>query len=220
MSKVADAKKGYNKVMDKADLIKELVSQGVLKSPKIIKAFEKIDRADFVLPEFKPQAYEDYPLPLGHGQTISQPYTVAFMLGLLDVKPGERILEIGAGSGWQTALLAYLAAPGGKVAAIERILELVKLARRNLAKYPKLQRTSTLMQGDGSKGFLEAAPYDKIIAAASGQKIPPAWKRQLKVGGRIVAPVTDCIVVVDKLSSHEFRQTGYPGFVFVPLVKD
>src|SRR3989344_867492 len=107
-------------------LIQELLSGGYLKTPRIIDAFRLIDRADFVLPEYKDEACGNYPLPIGEGQTISQPLTVAFMLELLNPQPGEKILDIGAGSGWQTALLAEIVGPKGQIVAIERIPKLCR----------------------------------------------------------------------------------------------
>ncbi len=205
--------------MTKKQLVDELTSQGVLKNRAVKKAFIVIDRADFVLPQYLEAAYFNRPLPIGFGQTISQPYTVAFMLDLLDVKKGDNVLEIGAGSGWQTALLAYLVGRQGRVIALERIPELVELTKSNLAQYPICYRTSTLIHGDGSLGYPSGAPYGKIIAAASAQAIPEQWKEQLKIGGRIVAPVKDSIVVIDKISRDQYQQTEHWGFVFVPLIK-
>lgn len=206
--------------MTKQMLVSELISQGVLSHPKLAKAFDAVDRADFVLPEYRNAAYENHPLPIGHGQTISQPYTVAFMLGLLDVKKGERILDVGCGSGWTTALLAWLAGKGGKVIGIERIGELAQYASRNLAKYPLLYRTSTIVQEDGAKGYEKFAPYDKILASAAAGQIPQAWKDQLKINGRIVAPVNDGIWALDKIAGDEFKTIKHWGFAFVPLIND
>ena len=191
----------------------------MLKTPKSLEAFKAVDRADFVLPEHLDVAYENHPLPIGFGQTISQPYTVAFMIDLLAPKAGEKILDIGCGSGWATALLSYLVGKKGKVIGIERIPQLAEMARENLSKYPKLQPVAKVLYGDGSKGFADEAPFDKIIAAATAEDISQEWKEQLKVGGRIVAPMQDSIVVIDKLSSHEFKTIAHWGFVFVPLIR-
>src|SRR3989338_8868612 len=129
----------------KNDLIKELIDFGYLKTPRIVEAFRAIDRVDFVRDEYKDEAYENYPLPIGGGQTISQPLTVAFMLELLNPQPGEKILDVGYGSGWQTALLAQIVSEyrgqktknesGGVVIAIERIPGLCKFGAQNIAKY-------------------------------------------------------------------------------------
>ena len=204
-------------------LIKNLVDDGYLKTPSIIEAFQKISRIDFVPENLKEVAYADNPLPIGHEQTISQPLVVAFMLELLEPREGEKILDIGAGSGWQTALLAHIVVGdelGGKVIAIERILELKTMAEENIAKYNFIEKgVVQIIQGDGSKGHKEEAPYDKIIAAAAAEKIPPAWKEQLKIGGRIVAPVGQSIMVIEKTEQNQFTQKQYFGFSFVPLVK-
>lgn len=203
----------------KENLIKELIEEGYLRTKSIIEAFQKIDRVDFVLEEYINEAYVNHPLPIGFGQTISQPLTVAFMLELLEPKPGEKILDVGAGSGWQTSLLAYLAGEQGKVIAIEIIPELKKFAETNIEKYNfiKIGRAELIL-GDGSKGYQKEAPFDKIIAAAAAPSIPPAWKEQLKIGGVIVAPVGQNIVVLKKLNQNEFSQKQYFGFSFVPLV--
>jgi len=116
-------------------LISELIEQGYLKTPRIIRAFKKIDRADFVLPEFKNSAYLNVPLPIGHGQTISQPLTVAFMFELLQPEVGDKILDIGSGSGWTTALLAEIMSKMGKVFSIEIVPELCEFGEGNVRKY-------------------------------------------------------------------------------------
>ncbi|MEK7520986.1 MAG: protein-L-isoaspartate(D-aspartate) O-methyltransferase [Patescibacteria group bacterium] len=200
------------------ELVNYLVSAGYLKTPAIIEAFGKIDRADFVPEDLKSRAYANEPLSIGHGQTISQPLVVAFMLELLEPKEGENVLEIGAGSGWQTALLAQL---GCKVTALERISELRFMAEKNIAKRGFIESgAANVLLSDGSRGYPENAPYDKIIAAASADKIPDVWKSELKIGGRIVAPVGQSIVLIDKTGADEFKTKEFFGYSFVPLVKD
>lgn len=201
-------------------LIKELAKDGYLKSPSIIEAFQKINRADFVPESEREMAYYNIPLPIGRGQTISQPLTVAFMLELLEPKKGEKILDIGAGSGWQTTLLSHLVGEEGKVVAIERIAELKTMAEANVGKYGFMEKgIAKIVLADGSKGYPEEAPYDKIIAAAYVKKIPASWKEQLKVGGRIVAPVGEEMTVLDKIGPNKFEKKQYFGFLFVPLLE-
>lgn len=204
--------------MTKSILLSQLERQGYLKTPNIIQAFEKISRENFVRDSEKNLAYENSALPIGHEQTISQPLVVAFMLELLKPKKGEKILDIGAGSGWQSALLAELVERKGKIIAIERIPELADMARKNIAKYKRLIKRIEIIQGDGSQGFEEEAPFDKIIAAASAKQIPEAWKRQIKEGGVIVAPVGESIVRLKKIAEKTFEKKEFFGFRFVPLV--
>ena len=206
--------------MDYKFLIDHLISLGYLKTPLIIEAFRKINRKDFVLPEYKKLAYEDTALPIGFGQTISQPLTVAFMLEELQPKKGEIILDVGAGSGWQTVMLAYCVGEEGKVIAIERIPGLADMAKKNIAKYNFIEKGIVEIRlADGSRR-IAGIEFDKIIAAAAGEEIPEAWKEELKIGGRIVAPVENGIVVMEKISEDEFKAKKYPGFVFVPLVRE
>lgn len=205
----------------KESLIKELIRGGYLKSPNLIEAFEKIDRVDFVPENFKNDAYLNQPLPIGFGQTISQPLTVAFMLELLEPKTDEKILDVGAGSGWVSALIAQVVGEKGKVLAMERIPELCEFGKQNLDKYNFIEKGIVeLICGDASKGYVKGAPYDKIIAAAAGQEVPSAWKEELKIGGRLVMPVGNSILVLDKISQNEFEQKEFFGFSFVPLIRE
>jgi protein-L-isoaspartate(D-aspartate) O-methyltransferase len=207
--------------MPREALIQSLIDEGYLRTPSIIEAFKKIDRADFVPEEHKKDAYGNYPLLIGFGQTISQPLTVAFMLELLEPKAGEKILDIGTGSGWQAALLARLVGEQGKVIAVERIPELFMFAGKNISGYGFIDKGMVkLVNADGSKGYPAEAPFDKIIAAAAAARVPNAWKEQLRIGGRIVAPVRDSIVVLDKKGPNEFEERRHFGFSFVPLVTD
>jgi protein-L-isoaspartate(D-aspartate) O-methyltransferase len=212
--------------MSKESLIQSLVNEGYLKTPIIIEAFQKIDRKDFVIDKYKDAAYFNEALPIGEGQTISQPLTVAFMLELLEPCTGEKILDIGTGSGWQAALLSYIISKDdrekkGKVVAIERIHNLKKMAENNLAKYGFIEKEITeVIEGNAAEGYEREAPYNKIIAAASGQKIPETWKEQIAIGGRIVAPIDFSIYVLDKIGKNEFKKRQYFGFSFVPLIQE
>lgn len=199
-------------------LIKELIREGYLKTPEIIDAFYKVNRTDFVAGCFKKEAYVNEPLPIGCGQTISQPLTVAFMLELLKPKKGEKILDVGSGSGWQSSMLAYIVGEKGKIVAIERIPELSEFGRKNSRKYNF--NNLKFIIGDGSVGFEEQAPYDKIIVAASAPgRIPEELKNQLKIGGRLVIPVGNSIWLTVKNGENAYEEKKFPGFSFVPLIE-
>ena len=200
-------------------LVSHLVKTNYLKSPHIIRAFQKIDRADFVLSEYKDQADINKPLSIGHGQTISQPATVAFMLELLQPKAGHKILDIGSGSGWQTALLAQIVGKKGRVYAVEIIPELKKFGESNLSKYNFIKKGQVkILCQDASSGLSKASPYDRIIAAAAGRNLPQAWLEQLKIGGCLVAPVGHEIILVERQAQDKFKEERHWGFSFVPLV--
>ncbi len=196
-------------------LIQNLIQEGWLKTPRIIEAFQKIKRADFLPQDLKNLAESNSALPIGFSQTISQSLVVAFMLEQLEPKSGEKILDIGSGSGWTSALLAEIVGNKGKIVALEIIPELAEFGKRNTAKY---NLSIQFICEDGSKGYQEEAPYDKILASASGKEIPLSWKKQLKIGGIIVAPIRNSIWRIVKKSELKFEETEYPGFVFVPLI--
>lgn len=203
------------------NLIKKLQQDGYLKTPRIIEAFEKIKRRDFLVKGMEDDDELNIPLPINYGQTISQPLTVAFMLELLQPEAGDNILDVGSGSGWTTALLAELVGPGGRVCAIEKIPQLESFGADNLKKYDF--KNIELFCGDGTKGLSEFAPFDRIQVAAAGRRIPTALLAQLEVGGRLVMPVGEYsqdLVVVDKVGKDEYKEKRYPGFAFVPLIED
>ena len=207
--------------MSHRELIDSLIKDGYLKTPRIIDAFKKIDRADFVPDDLKHEAYVNAPLPIGHGQTISQPLTVAFMLELLAPQEGDKVLDVGAGSGWQTAILAQIVGKKGKVFAIEILEKLAEFGKNNLEKYKFLSSGRVeFIRKDASFGLPENAPYERIIAAAAGNEIPPAWKEQLKINGRLVAPVRNSIFSLIKKAEDQIEETEYPGFAFVPLLSE
>ena len=205
------------------DLIGKLVQEGTLKTKSIIKAFYKINREDFVEEEMKKEAGIDVALPIEQGQTISQPFTVAFMFELLQPEEGNKVLDIGSGSGWTTALLAEIVGKDGKVYGIEKIEELKKFGEENIKKYDFIKEGRVEMfLGDGTKGLLDKAPFDKILVSAAILEIPKPLLDQLQVGGRMVIPVgpvgSQDIVLVKKIKEDKFEKEKYPGFVFVPLI--
>jgi len=202
-------------------LIDNLIKEGWLKTPRIIDAFRKIKRIDFLPENLKNLAEANTALPIGKGQTISQPLVVAFMIEQLEPKPGDKILDIGSGSGWTTALLAEIVGEKGKVVAIEIVAELKEFGEKNTAKYNFVEKGRTqFICADGSKGYKKEAPFDRILVSATAQKLSPDWKKQLKVRGRIVTPIGTSIWVFIKESEKEFLEHEYPGFVFVPLISD
>jgi protein-L-isoaspartate(D-aspartate) O-methyltransferase len=213
-------KKWYNKHMvitSNIELVNYLKKERVLKTSAVKEAFLAIDRKDFVPETLQNVAYFDNPLPIGLGQTISQPTTVALMLELLKPESGDKILDIGSGSGWQSALLARIVGEKGRVIAIERIPELSDFGRGNAKKYGF--KNLEFVVGDGTLGYREEAPFDKIVVAASAfGKVPRELKKQLKIGGRLVIPVDRSIWLFEKTAENEFKETEYPGFVFVPLI--
>jgi len=209
-------------------LVDSLIEQGWLKTPRIINAFKKIKRIDFLPEGIKDLAELNEALPIGYGQTISQPLVVSFMLELLQPKSGDKILDIGAGSGWTSALLSEIIGDKGRVVAMEIIPELAEFGRKNIAKYNFIKKGIVeFICNDGSKGLsdFKSRPefvqgFDKILCSAEAKEIPQIWKNQLKIGGRIIMPIGSSIWLFIKKSSGQFEKKEYPGFVFVPLVSE
>ncbi len=200
-------------------LINDLIEKGWLKTPRIIKAFKKIKRIDFMPEDSKNLAELNQALPIGYGQTISQPLVVAFMLEQLQPEKGYKILDVGSGSGWTTALLSEIVGEEGKIIAIELVKELRDSGEKNTSEYNFVKKgIAEFICADGSKGYEKEAPFDRILASASALKIPLAWKKQLKIGGRIVTPIKTSIWVFTKNSETDFEETEHPGFAFVPLI--
>lgn len=200
-------------------LVDHLLDVGALKTEKIIAAFKAVDRACFVPASLRVEAYEDYPLPIGLGQTISQPSTVAFMLELLQPQFGENVLEVGAGSGYVAALLSEIVGAKGLVVAVERQKELTNLAKQNLRHF-KFEQLKVIT-ADGSLGYPDYAPYQRIIISAAAPELPEPIQQQLAPSGRMVIPVgtnVQSIVLIER-QADGFTKQSYPGFVFVPLIR-
>ena len=189
-------------------------------SDSVVEAMANTPRELFVPEEIRHLAYEDHPLPIGHGQTISAPHMVAIMCDVLDIHEGMTILDVGGGSGYHAAVMAKMVGPKGHVYSIERIAELVVFARHNLRE-AKIENV-TVVEGDGSLGLPERAPYDRINVAATAPDIPEPLRDQLKVGGKLAIPVGTCyqelILVIRTEEGFELEHHG--GVVFVPLVGD
>jgi len=201
------------------DLVRSLKEKGVLKAPAIIDALQAVQRSGFVSPEFLEDSGQNEPLPIGYGQTISQPETVIFMLELLQVSERQRVLDVGAGSGWTAALLSQLVGPEETVYAVERIPQLRRFCHENLKRAGI--RNVIVAAGDGAKGWPEHAPFDRIHVGAAASEIPPALIDQLAVGGRLVIPVGAYIQelrLIEKTGKRTLHEERFPGFQFVPLV--
>lgn len=200
------------------DLVDSLIKKGYLKTPEIIDAFKSIKRADFLPKNIAHLSELDEALPIGENQTISQPLTVAFMLELLSPEKGNKILDIGSGSGWTTALLSHIVGERGKVFALEVIPELSEFGKNNVSKYNFVKKgIASFFISDGKEGYRKEAPYDRILCSASSGEIPLALKEQMKIGGKMVIPAGSSIFFLEKEEINKFREEEYPGFAFVPL---
>jgi len=203
-------------IMGNQHLIDYLIAREVLQSPRLIEAFQRCDRSFFVPKELQIETYADYPLSIGEGQTISQPSTVAIMLELLNPKEGNKILDIGSGSGWTTALLATAVGEKGFVEGIERIPHLVQYSRENLQKIPIKNASITLSDASvlGKPGHL----YDRILVSASAPYMPKSLFAQLKKGGIMVIPIENSVWRFMKNEDETIEAYELPGFSFVPLI--
>ena len=201
-------------------LIGEIRLAGYLKSKALEKALQETMRHLFVPKRMGEHAYRDEPLPIGEGQTISQPSTVVAMTEALDVKPGQKILEIGSGSGWQAALIGKLVGPKGFVWTIERIKSLAETAKRNL-KNANVENVKVVL-GDGTLGLKKHAPYDRIIVTAAAPDVPEPLVEQLKIKGKIVIPIGDFytqeMFVIEKIRKGVIDRKPIGYFKFVPLI--
>jgi protein-L-isoaspartate(D-aspartate) O-methyltransferase len=200
---------------ERKELVEILRSKGI-SNQRVLDAFLKVERHLFVPDIMKQHAYIDVALPIGLGQTISQPYTVAFMTQEINPQPKQKILEIGTGSGYQAAILYEM---GARVFSIERHNDLYNSAMKL---FDELNLKIAARCSDGTIGWEEFSPYDGIIVTAGGPTVPINLKKQLAVGGRLVIPVGDkqvqTLQIITKISEEEFKTQEVPYFAFVPLI--
>jgi protein-L-isoaspartate(D-aspartate) O-methyltransferase len=193
----------------------QLRARGI-RDERVLDAMERVPRHEFVAERFHDRAYEDHPIPIAEGQTISQPYIVAFMLESLGLEPNSKVLEVGTGSGYQAALLAELS---GHVTSIERIPRLAQEAQSTLARLG--YSNVNILVGDGSQGLPDGAPFDAIIVAAAAPRVPPALFEQLAENGRMVIPLgppdAQELQLLRKLNGRPMIQR-LEGCRFVPLI--
>ena len=203
------------------DLVEKLFNQGYIKTEKVKEAMLKVPREEFMPPENSSYAYLDRPFPIGNGQTISAPHMVAILAEKLELTDGMNILEIGTGLGYNAAVVAEIMGDEGHVYTIERIPALVEKSRENLNKTGYSQRV-TVMEGDGTTGYPDKAPYDRIYGTASAPKIPEPLKEQLKIGGKLIMPVGSDyyqeLLLVMRISEDQYQTRNLGGVVFVPMI--
>ncbi len=183
---------------------------------RVEEAFRSLRRADFVTAELREVSDVDTPLPIGFGQTVSQPSTVKLMLSWLDAMPGDQVLDVGSGSGWTTALLAHIVGPQGIVYAVERIPELVRFGRDNCSRLGV--ENAFFFRAGKEYGLREHAPYARILVSASAREVPVELLDQLTIPAKLVIPVQYNILEIAKTGEDEYRTIRHPGFEFVPLV--
>ncbi len=236
----------FNQIKQK--LLEYYVTMNYAKSQLSINAFERVARSLYVPNSQQSHSYNDSPLPIGHGQTISAPHMAFMECDALDIKPGEKVLEIGSGSGYHASIAAEMCAPSttcpkgwepltdyyddsiydqyssspGAVITIERLKPLVGFAQQNIEKAGYADRIRVI-HGDGTIGFEEEAPYDKILVTAAGPEIPDTLKKQLKINGKLIIPVGSKnfyqeLILLSRQDKNKWHQRNIGGVVFVPLI--
>jgi protein-L-isoaspartate(D-aspartate) O-methyltransferase len=211
---VIDMQDVSERIPEREAMLAELESGGYLNDPRLEEAMLSVPRHLFVPKELREAAYEDRPLPIGFGQTVSAPHMVAMMTTALQLSPGQRALEIGTGVGYHAAIVKQMVGDDGEVHSVEFLPELVELARKNLkAAKIKVQ----VHEGDGAKGWPEAAPYDAVYVTCAIPEIPPALTEQLKEGGHFIAPlgVTRCQLMAGRKLDGELKLEDLGPCLFV-----
>jgi len=209
-------------INERKELVKRLSDMGYIKTERVKKAMGDVPREEFIPESNRQYAYVDQPLPIGEGQTISAPHMVAMICELLELEEGMKVLEIGAGFGYNAAVLAQIIGEKGHLYTIERISSLAKIAKDNL-KRTGLGDNVTIIVGDGTKGYKEEAPYDRIYGTASAPSLPEPLKEQLKVGGIMLIPVGEQqffqdLVYIKRKLEDQFERKSMGGVAFVPMI--
>lgn len=202
-------------------MTERLKRRGYLSTIKVIEAFRKVPRHKFLPDEEEKNAYVDRPLPIGRGQTISAPSMIAIMLEVIQLEECDKVLEIGTGSGYNAALIAEIIGEEGELYTIERLEEIAEVGRKNLKK-TGYDRVNVII-GDGTKGYPEESPWDKIIVTACAPEIPDSLIDQLEIEGKLVAPVgqdymSQILILLEKIGEDETKIEKHGGCAFVPLI--
>ncbi|MDI6645170.1 MAG: protein-L-isoaspartate O-methyltransferase [Methanobacteriaceae archaeon] len=204
------------------ELVRRLLNAGYIRTDSVRRAMESVPREEFIPDNVKQYAYVDQPLPIGHGQTISAPHMVAIICEELEIDEGMKILEIGTGFGYNAAVVADIVGKKGHVYSIERLSDLADKARDNLKRTGYSDRVSVIV-ADGTSGFKEESPFDRIYVTAGAPDIPEPLKEQLKIGGKLLAPVgqsdfTQELFIVEKKAQGKYKVRSLGGVAFVPLI--
>ena len=207
---------------NRTNLVSKLLEMGYISSDIVKDAMEKVPREEFMTPETKNYAYLDRPIPLEEGQTISAQHMVAIICEKLALKKGMQVLEIGTGFGYNAAVVSEIIGPKGHVYTIERIEKLKNIAEQNL-KRTGYSDNVTIIYGDGTKGYEEKSPYDRVYATASAPKIPEPLKKQLKIGGRLLTPIgldtsVQELLCLSRVGEDDYKSYNLGGVVFVPMI--
>jgi protein-L-isoaspartate(D-aspartate) O-methyltransferase len=207
---------------EREELVEKLLNHGYIKTDKVKNAMLKVPREEFMPPENKPYAYVDQPLPIGEGQTISAPHMVAMICEKLALKEGMKVLEIGTGFGYNAAVVAEILKEKGHLYSMERLNSLAEIAKENL-KRTGYGENVTVIHRDGTLGYPEEAPYDRIYATASAPKVPEPLKEQLKIGGKLLTPVGSKsyfqdLVCILRVGEDKFKKGTLGGVAFVPMI--
>lgn len=207
---------------ERKKMVERLYESGYIKTEKVKDAMMSVPREEFMPTSNRPYAYIDRPLPIGEGQTISAPHMVAMICEILELKEGMKVLEIGTGFGYNAAVVAQIISKKGHLYSIERIESLAKTANENL-KRTNMGENITIVIGDGTKGYPQEAPYDRIYGTASAPSVPEPLKEQLKIGGIMLVPVGDKnyfqeLVYIKRTSENDYERKHIGGVAFVPMI--